>query len=108
MFALAKLIFTSIPAFFAMFLAYFSRKHTTAIAAVLAFVATVAAFVGCINFLLQTLISLLVVPAWILAFFGMFIPGNFALILSTLISGRICKAAFEMSKIKIDLITKAN
>lgn len=108
---MAKLIaflFTTIPALFSAFFAYYSRKYTTAIAGLLAFSAMLVIFVSCINLILQSVISLIVVPTWLTVSVGMFVPGNFAVVLSAIVSGRICRAAWDYGNKKTDLVVKAN
>ena len=108
---MAKLIaflFTTIPALFSAFFAYYARKHTTAIAGLMAFAAMLVIFVSCINVILQSILALIVIPAWLLNMFGMFIPGNFSVILAAMVSGRICRAAFDYGRAKTDLVVKAN
>lgn len=105
---LITFLFTGIPALFSAFFAFYARKHTTAIAGLLAFASMLVIFISCINLILQTVINLIVVPAWILTALGMFIPANFSVVLAAIISGRICRAAFDWGVKKTDLVVKAN
>lgn len=108
---MAKLIaflFTTIPALFSVFFAYYSRKYTTVVAGLMAFAAMLVIFVSCINLILKTILGLIAIPAWLLTFFGMFVPGNFSVILAAMVSGRICRAAFDYGRAKTDLVVKAN
>ena len=106
--ALLTFLFTTLPAIFSAFLAYYARKYTTVVAALLASVAMLAIFISCINVILQSVIALLVVPAWLLTALGMFIPANFSVVLAAIVSGRICRAAWDFGKVKLDLIAKSN
>lgn len=108
---MAKLIaflFTTIPALFSAFFAFYARKYTTAIAGLLAMGAMLVIFISCINVILQTVIAAIAVPAWLLVPIGMFMPSNFALVMSAMVSGRICRAAYDFGQKKTDLIVKAN
>ncbi|SFA98652.1 hypothetical protein SAMN04515620_1118 [Collimonas sp. OK607] len=101
-------LFATVPALFSAFFAYFVRKHTTAVAGILAMGALLVIFISCINVILQTVIGLLVIPAWLLNFIGMFIPGDFSVVLAAMVSGKICRAAFAYGVKKTDLVVKAN
>jgi len=108
---MAKLLlfFTStIPALFAAFFAFYSRKYTTAIAGLFALGAMLLIFISCINLILNTVINLIVLPSWLLTAIGMFIPGNFAMVLAAVVSGKICRAAYAFGVKKTDLVVKAN
>ena len=90
------------------FFAFYTRKLGTATAAVLTFVSLIAVFVYCINEILDTVINVLSPPAWLLNSVGMFIPADFAAVLAAIVSGRICRAAFDTAYRKIDIVSKAN
>ncbi|MDP3671720.1 MAG: hypothetical protein Q8R69_18765 [Telluria sp.] len=105
---LLAFLFTTIPALFTAFFAFYSRKYTTAIAGLLATGAMLVIFISCINVILQTVLAVLVIPAWLLTPIGMFIPANFSLVLAAMVSGRICRAAYDYGNKKTDLIVKAN
>lgn len=105
---LIAFLFTTIPALFSAFFAFYARKYTTAVAGLLAFGAMLVIFVSCINLILQTVIALIVVPSWLTVSIGMFVPGNFAVVLSAMVSGRICRAAWDYGQKKTDIVVKAN
>lgn len=105
---LVAFLFTTIPALFGVFFQYYARKYTTAIAGIMAFGAMLVIFISCINLILQSVLTLIVIPAWLTTPIGMFIPSNFALVLSAMVSGRICRAAFDYGNKKTDLVVKAN
>lgn len=105
---LIAFLFTTIPALFSAFFAFYARKYTTAVAGLLAFAAMLVIFVSCINLILQSVLALIVIPAWLTVSVGMFIPSNFAVVLSAMVSGRICRAAWEYGQKKTDLVVKAN
>ena len=108
MIKLITFLFTTIPALFTAFFAFYARKYTTAIAGLMALAAMLVIFISCINLILQTVINLIVVPAWLLTAIGMFIPSNFSVVLAAVVSGKICRAAFDYGQKKTDLIVKAN
>lgn len=93
---------------FAYFLAFFGRKYTVATAGVLAFVATTITMIVCMKSILTGVIALIVMPAWIATFIAWLIPSNFIAVVSAILSGKICKAAYNVINTKIDLITKAS
>jgi len=99
---------STIPALFAAFFSFYSRKYTTAVAGLFALAAMLAIFISCINLILQTVLNVLVMPLWISTAVGMFIPGNFAVVLSAIVSGKICRAAFDYGQKKTDLVVKAS
>lgn len=99
---------TGVPALITMLFSYFGRKYSVAVAGLLTLGAMLLVFISCINFLLQSLLGLLVVPAWLLTGVGMFIPGNFAVVLSTLVSARICRAAYDYGWKKTNLVITAH
>lgn len=105
---LVLFLFTTLPAIFTAFLSYYGRKYTTAIAGLLAFASMLVIFVSCINLILQSILTLVVVPAWLTVSVGMFMPSNFALVLSAMVSGRICRAAWDYGQKKTDIVVKAN
>jgi Family of unknown function (DUF5455) len=93
---------------FAFFMLMFGRKYTVAIASVLAFVATTVALIVCLKTIILSVVALSVIPSWIATTLAWFIPSNFISVTSSILSGRICRTAYEMSVKKIDLVTKAS
>lgn len=101
--------FTStIPALIAAFFAFYSRKYTTAVAGLLTIAAMMVIFISCINLILSTVINLIIMPGWLLTAFGMFVPSNFAVVWAAVVSGKICRAAYDYGRQKTDLVVKAN
>lgn len=92
---------------FMYFLAMFGRKFTVSTAAVLAFLAATTAMIFCMKSILLGITSLLVIPGWIYSAIAMFIPSNFIAVVSSILSGKICKEAYHMVNTKIDLVTKS-
>jgi hypothetical protein len=105
---LIAFLFTTIPALFSMFFAIYARKHVTVIAGLMAFGAMLVIFVSCISLILQSVLALIVIPAWLTTSIGIFVPSNFVVVLSAVVSGRICRAAFDYGNKKTDLVVKAN
>lgn len=105
---LLAFLFSTIPSLFTAFFAFYARKYTTVVAALLASAAMLVIFISCINVILQTVLALLVIPAWLLTSLGMFIPSNFALVMAAMVSGRICRAAYDYGSRKVTIIALAN
>lgn len=84
-----------------------ARKALVAAAGVSALLVLVGLFAFCINEILGTVLSLLNPPAWIANAVGMFIPPSFGLVLSAIVSAKICRAAYDLSRTKIGLYVKA-
>lgn len=101
-------LFSTLPALFSAFFAFYARKYTTAVAGILAFGAMLVIFISCINLILQSVLALIVIPAWLLTPIGMFMPGNFSVVLAAMVSGKICRAAFDYGNKKTDIVVKAN
>ncbi len=99
---------TAVGSLFAYFLAIFGRKYAVATATVLAFIATTLTFIVCLKQILAVVIGTLIMPSWLVYFIGLFVPSNAISVFSAILSGRICAAAYEIMKFKIDLISKSN
>lgn len=108
MLKLITMIGGGIPALIAGFLAFLGRKAGVAAASIASFVLITAGMILCINAILQHVLTLLSLPGWISAGVGMFIPINFAAVLSAIVSSRICRAAYDMAKFKIVAINGAH
>lgn len=108
MLKLIGLLATGIPAIIAAFLAFLTRKAGVAAASIASFVLITAGMILCINAILQHVLSLIVLPAWIATSVGMFIPINFAAVLAAIVSSKICRAAYDMAKFKIVAINNAH
>lgn len=89
------------------------RKVGTVTAGLVTFAALLVVFVACINALVQVGIGWISAAAgllapWFLTSVGMFIPGNFALVLSGIVSGKICRAAYDLGRKKTELVVYGN
>lgn len=105
---LLAFLFTTLPALFTALFAFYGRKYTTVVAGLLASGAMLLVFISCINLILQSVLALLVIPAWLLTPIGMFIPANFSIVLAAVVSGRICRAAYDWGQRKTTLFVTAN
>ena len=88
---------------FVYFLAMFGRKFTVSTASVLAFITATIALIFCMKTILLGVTALIVIPSWIYTFIAWFIPSNFIAVVSSILSGKICKEAYNMMTTKIDL-----
>lgn len=88
---------------------YFGRKFVVSSATVSFLVGLVVLFVSCIKALFTGIVAMLALAnAWFAEFFLMFVPSNLPLLLSTIFSAKICRAAFDLAKEKLHLINNAN
>lgn len=106
-------LWSGIGAMIAAIFAIAGRKATTVSAGLAAYAALTIIFIACINALVISMIGAIeaaagALAAWILVPIGMFIPGNFALILSGIVSGKICRAAYDLGKKKTELVVYGN
>ena len=94
---LITLLAAGIPAVVSAVLAWVARKWGTVAATIVMMVLLTAAFIACINTILNTLVSLLSPPAWLLTAIGMFIPADFGAVFGAMISAKICRAAYDLA-----------
>lgn len=85
-----------------------SRKAVIAFSVVTAFVAVVVAFLACMKIIITGIAALMVIPTWLVSWIGMFIPSNYAGVISLIMSAKTCKAAYNLAKEKIALIGQSN
>jgi len=88
-------------------IALLGRKATTVAATLGTFVLLLTAFIACINTIFATVISLMIVPAWVSNSIGMFIPGDFTAVLSAIMSSRLCRAGYDLAMEKVRAINSA-
>jgi len=93
--------FTSLVGFAA---ASITRKAVVAFSVITAFVAVTAAFLVSVNIVVSGLLALLVMPAWIASWIGMFIPSNYGGVISLILSAKTCKAAYNLAVEKVKMI----
>jgi len=106
-------LWTGITTLIAAIFAIAGRKAGTVTAGLATFAALIVIFIACINALVQTAVGWIeaaagAVAVWLLVPVGMFVPGNFALVLAGIVSGKICRAAFDLGKKKTELIVYGN
>lgn len=102
-----------ITAMIAAIFAIAGRKAGTVTAGLATMAALIIIFVACINALVLFAVGLVetaagALAAWFLVPVGMFVPSNFALVLSGIVSGKICRAAFDLGKKKTELVVYGN
>ena len=85
-----------------------SRKAVVVFSVITAFVAVTAAFLVCMKIIITGLLALLVMPTWLVSWTGMFIPSNYAGVISLIMSAKTCKAAYNLAKEKVALIGQSS
>lgn len=108
MLKLLGMLGTSIPAIITGLIAWIGRKYGTAAATIVLFAFLTVGFVACINQILGAVWALLDVPVGIAVALGMFIPADFSLVLGAIVSGRICRAAFDLAMEKTRALNSAS
>ena len=88
-------------------LASLGRKWVTLVATTALVIALTASFIAVINGLVGSLASSLVTPSWMLNAVGMFVPTNFALCLSSIVSAHIARAGYDLAMDKTRLFNSA-
>lgn len=106
-------LWAGITAMIAAIFALGTRKAGTVVGGLAAFLALTIVFISCINALVLYLNNLVTsawgaLAVWLLVPLGMFVPGNFALILAGIVSGKICRAAYDLGRKKTDIIVYGN
>jgi hypothetical protein len=94
---------TLIPAL----IAFFARKYTVAAACLVAFVAATATLIVCIKAFVTTIVTFLTIPVW-LGSIAWFVPPHFLALFSIIVSGRTCRAAYDITIEKIKMISAAS
>jgi len=106
-------LYGGITAMIAAIFAIATRKAGTVVGGLAAFAALTVIFIACINALVITMIGYIdaawgVLAAWLLVPVGMFIPSNFAMVIAGMVSGKICRAAYDLGRKKTDIIVYGN
>lgn len=106
-------LFGGITSMIAAIFAIATRKAGTVTAGLATFAALTVIFVACINALVLHVVGMIeaswgIVAAWLLTPIGMFIPGNFAAVLAAVVSGKICRAAYDLGRKKTDIVVYGN
>lgn len=101
-------LLTLIGAFFSSVAGWFassiSRKAIVVFAVITAFVALIVAFLACMKIIIAGLVALIVMPAWVASWIGMFIPSNYTGVIASIMSAKTCKAAYNLAVEKVKLI----
>ncbi|HVL77379.1 MAG TPA: DUF5455 family protein [Noviherbaspirillum sp.] len=108
MLKLISMLATGIPAVIGGLIAFLGRKAGVAAASIASFVIITMGLILCLNAILQALLAMLVIPAWLANSIGLFIPINWSACLAAIVSSKICRAAYEMAKFKIVAINNAS
>jgi len=106
-------LWAGITSLIAAIFAIAGRKAGTVTAGLATFAALIVIFIACINALVITAVGWIeaaagAVAVWLLVPVGMFVPGNFALVLAGIVSGKICRAAYDLGRKKTELIVYGN
>jgi hypothetical protein len=94
---LITLLVAGIPAIIAAVLASLGRKWVTVAGTIALMVALTGVFVAAINGIVAGLAGAMTAPGWIANSIGMFVPSNFGLVLSSIISAHIARAAYDFA-----------
>ncbi len=90
------------------FVQFFGRKLLVVTTSIATFIFLTAALIVCIKHLVLTLLALAILPAWVSAGIGVFLPGNFATVLSTIIGAKSCRWAYDKAMEKMRLVNSAS
>lgn len=105
-------LLTLIGSFFAAVAAFaaasISRKAIIVFSVITAFVAVTVAFVACMKIIIGGLVAMIVMPAWLASWLGMFIPSNYVGVISLIMSAKTCKAAYNIAVEKIKMVGQSN
>ena len=87
-----------------------SRKAGTVTAGLATLVALTVVFVACINALLQMAVGAVTAAEgmWAARFIAWFVPVNAAFCAATIVSARICRAAYDLGRKKTDIVVYGN
>ncbi len=102
-------LYGGVTAMIAAIFAIASRKATSVAAGLATLAALVVIFIACINALVLMLVGAIgaaeaMISTWLLVFIGMFVPANTALCLSSIVSAKICRAAYDLGRKKTDIV----
>jgi hypothetical protein len=97
MIKLIQAIVLGIPALIAALFAQLGRKWVTVTATIALMITLTTAFIVAINNAVSALSGGLSAPGWISNAVGMFVPSNFALCLSSIVTAHIARAAYDLA-----------
>jgi len=87
---------------------FFTRKVTVIAITIPAFISFTVLFLVCIETAISSVLALAIMPTWLTQGVGMFLPDDFAVVLSGLISSNACRWAYDKAIDKIRMINGAN
>lgn len=89
-----------------------SRKVGVVTVGLATFASLTVVFVAAINALAIMMLGYISdaqsVLGWLLNSVGIFVPGNFALVVSGVVSAKICRAAYDFGRKKTDIVVYGN
>jgi len=95
------------PTLTAWAVSFFTRKITVATTTIMSFILITAAFVVCIKQAVTYILTLAILPTWLSAGLGMFIPMNFSVVLSSILASQSCRWAYDKAREKIQMLNSA-
>ncbi len=106
-------LFSGVTAMIAAIFAMYARKFTVVTAGILTLLSLLALFVICINSIVASVVGAISVAegsvgSWLLVWVGAFVPANFATVLGLIVSGKICRAAYDLGRKKTELVVYGN
>ena len=107
MLKLLSMLGGGIAATLAAIIAWVGRKWGTTTAVITLMIALTVAMIGAINGILSGVISLASPPAWLSGALYM-IPPDFTVVLSAIVSARICRAAYDLAMMKAQILASSN
>ncbi|GBG15201.1 uncharacterized protein NMK_2804 [Novimethylophilus kurashikiensis] len=102
-----QLIFVLLGNLFGAFIELVGRKGLISGATIVAFLAVTAAFIVCMKQFIAIIAATILMPAWLSAFLGMFVPSNAVGCVSAILSAKTCKAAYRFAMRKINALNTA-
>lgn len=108
MIKLLAMLGAGIPAIIGGLIAMIGRKWGTVASTLAIFVFLTTAFIVCINLLLNNLLLLISPPPAIATALGMFMPADFSAVLATIVSSKICRAAYDLAMDKAKMYASAS
>lgn len=89
------------------FVSFITRKIVVLGITISTFILLTAAFLVGIKYAIVTLLALAVIPVWLTAAIGMFMPYNFAVVLANILSAQSSRWAYDKAIEKIKIINTA-
>lgn len=96
-----------VPALGAWAVKFFTRKVVTVTTTVGTFVLITGVMIACIKNMIDTLLTLAVLPTWLTGGVAAFVPSDFAIVLGAIVSSRACRWAYDLAVEKIRMMNSA-